>query len=490
MKFDLFKLIKSLSPGEKRAFKMQCKKQSRQKAYLDLYDIIDQSEFMDIAEVEKIFYKKHPGKSIDNSVQYLMKTLTDTLVQIRIGYDPQFQIYQGLMRSKVYFERSIPEEGYREILKVKSLAASHQYHTMQYLAGRLELAYFSERSFADITDHELINLQTKGRNLLLLLRQIQEHHSLYELLQHRLVHSGKSLSNKDLKKLNDLVLSELSLITRGVQRSFESQKLHLLFQSFFFTHSGDYPSALKIFTRLNLLFEEHERMWDQPPYDYLNSLEGILDSLRTMNHFDEMQVYIQKVRNLSQRNFSDHFISLCQLITHTYQLVVYIHSDRLEDARKLTKSIDKTFLKKSGITDHKRQTHLFFYSSLTYFRLREWKKMSKYLNQTTTGSQYQSTLYKATRLLNILAHYEMKDLDFLDYEIRAYKRNFRKSGPMLQIERLVFKVIKFDPDWNNPPSKKQFLLRIGPKIEKIRANKYEHQLLRYFDFTKWIEEKL
>ncbi|WP_236978220.1 hypothetical protein [Membranihabitans maritimus] len=490
MKSELIQLIKTLSAGEKRTFKLQTKKQSTEKAYLDLYKIIDQSKTIDASSIEKEFNTLHPEKSIENAAQYLMKILTDTLIDIRIGYDPQFQIYQQIMRSKVFFERSIPEEGYKELLKAKILAEKYQNHLMHYNTRRLELDYLSKRSFEGISDHDLVNLQTKSKNLLQLLRQVQEHHSLYELLEYRLINSGSSLSENDRKKLNDLVLTELSLITRGVQHSFESQKLHLLFQSFFFTHTGDYLSAMKIFKRLNNLFEENRTIWDQPPYDYLHALEGILDSLRTINQFDEMELYINKVESLTSIKNSEHFVTICQIIALTYQIARLINSNQLHKAKTLVENIDHKFLENPGIADHKRLTHLFFYASLTFLLLEDIKKAGKYLNQISVESRQQSALEKASRLLNILVHYEMNDQDYLEYVIRSYKRNFRKRGPMLQTERLVFKLIKFDPDRNSPPSKKHYLKKIQSKLDAVRSDKYEHQLLRYYDFTDWIEGKL
>lgn len=108
-------------------------------------------------------------------------------------------------------------------------------------------------------------------------------------------------------KLNDLLISELSLITRGSQHNFESQKLHLLFQSFFFVNISDYKSSLKSFYDLNNLFESNESVWNFPPYDYLSTLEGILDNLRTIKYFNEMEYYINKIDILTEKKYPENF---------------------------------------------------------------------------------------------------------------------------------------------------------------------------------------
>lgn len=95
----------------------------------------------------------------------------------------------------------------------------------------------------------------KAKLTLQSLRQLHEHYSLYELLSYRLMKGALAIDGKSDKKINDLILSELSLTTRGSQYEFEPQKLHLLFQSFFFIHTGEYCSSLRIFNELNKLFD-------------------------------------------------------------------------------------------------------------------------------------------------------------------------------------------------------------------------------------------
>src|SRR5690606_22866663 len=127
-----------------------------------------------------------------------------------------------------------------------------------------------------------------------------EHYSLYELLRLRLTSGKLALKNSKNsdKQTTDLVLGELALSTRGNQHQFEPQKLHLLFQSFFFIHSGEYPSALRVFRKLNAYIDAQVNMWEFPPYDYLSALDGILNSLRSIGYIDEMKEFIQKIEEL------------------------------------------------------------------------------------------------------------------------------------------------------------------------------------------------
>lgn len=53
----MLRLVKSLSSSEKRQFKMATKKQQQSKAYVFLFDLIDQSEQADWKQLKTAFKK-------------------------------------------------------------------------------------------------------------------------------------------------------------------------------------------------------------------------------------------------------------------------------------------------------------------------------------------------------------------------------------------------------------------------------------------------
>lgn len=488
-KTSLARLVRSLSAAEKRQFKLYCKMRSGRQDFLRLFNVIDRQRPHSSTDLESAFALACPGKSFENTAQYLFKVLTDMLVQLRSRNDKWFQQHFSLMKAKLLFDRSLTDEGYSELRKAKKIAEEVQDHQIHYVACRQELNHLSEISFPGISEKELIQLQMKAKNSLRISRQVQEHYSLYELLKYRLVHLGKSLSDEDKKKLNDLLISELSLITRGGQSGFESQKLHLLFQSFFFTDIGDYRSSLKIFKRLNQLFEDNRQTWTLPPYDYLSSLEGILDSLRTIRYYDEMDYYIKKVEHLAGEKHTEHFQVIAAQIAGASRLNVLISQGKLEQARAFIAALDPTLIRKPKIVDNERMAELLFYVGLVFFCRGGLKTAHRHIQLALETARQRSSLYKASRLIYVLLHYEMDDSEFLDYEIRSYKRAARKKGPLLKIEQLIFKIIKFDPRRNSKAKNRRFWKIIQPQLDELEKDKYEKQVLKYYDIGTLVQDK-
>lgn len=489
--FELEKLIRSLSASEKKHFQRYCAKFKGPKDYLLLFNLAVEHTDGNGNSWKQRFKETNPSKSFENTASYLYKVLTDVLVQIRIEQDTWYLQHQSLLKARLCFERSIPNRAHKELQKAFKLASGSQNHAVAYQAARMELTALADIGFPNLSEQQLVDKQMKAKHTLQSLRQLHEHYSLYELLSHRLTKGALTVDGSSDKKINDLILSELSLTTRGSQHQFEPQKLHLLFQSFFFIHTGEYRSALRIFNDLNKLVESNESMWDYPPYDYLSALDGILDSLRSIGFYREMAHFIDKTVMLSERAYPDHFRSLAILTAQVYRLSMYIGIGNLQEALLL---LDKYSSERqhTAITDgHEKQLEYLYFEGLANFLSQQWNRTNKFLNQFFAAAKQNAQLpvYRAGRLLQILLCYELGDMEYLEYEVRSYKRAFSKFGKAYLTEKLIFNTIASDPKRRGNAWKATALKKMTAKLGGIRNEKKELQLLKFFDYSKWLLSK-
>lgn len=490
LKQDLKKLVLSLSGSERRHFKSGYAAPGADKDYMNLFDLMCKEDGKDLADdIESRFKKAHPRKSFDNTAAYLYKVLTDMLVQMRIDHDNWFYSHHCLMKAQLCFERSIPERGLKELGKIKIMAKERQDNLMHYAASRMELSSLSEDSFPDLSEQQLVDLQMKAKRSLQNLRQTHEHYSLFELLNHRLRAQDIPSGDQADKKLNDLLLSELSITTRGSQQSFESKKLHLLFQAFFLSRIGDYSSALNIFKALNVLFEQHPQLWSWPPYDYLSALDGILDSLRSIGYHEEMDFFTRKIQMLSTGNYPDHFLQAARQSLLIYELNAAIGKKDYDGALTLIEK-NKSFLPKSKqAVNSDKQLELLFFLSVSYFLNKDLHMANKYIAlgilQDKQGSKH--LIYRVSRLLRMVIHFEMDNLDYLEYEIRTHKRLFHKTGKSFALERLLFQVFLSNPRRSSTAKMRPIWKKQQELKDKLKRKADEKELLKYFDFLTWMD---
>lgn len=485
---SLVKLINSLSGSEKRYFKLQSKMQSGEKEYLKLFELIDNCKDHDIQKVKVDFKKCFPDGSWENTCIYLGNQLIDSLVRAKKEKDVFFDLLHQLQEIKILKERSLDEEAFKQIKKVQKKAAQFQMHWIEYYCHRYELNHHADKNFSALSDDELIKLQMKGKDVLKSLNHIHDHYALYEMLKHRLVHVGKIVSEEGKKKLNDLLLSEMVLIS-GKGKSFTSQKLHLLFQSFFFTDIGDYRSALKSFYQLNELLEKNEAFLDNPPLDYLSALTGIIDSLRILGNNDEIIYYLNKIKMLDQIFYPEFFRYLVRKTFHTEQIIILLQSKKVNEAKEYIEQVPTDIFDSYKMVDEEKQSELYFYCSLVYFEMRNYKKAHLFVRGIMTQLRLPEHLLisKAIRLINIVIYYAKGDLLHLEYEVRSYKRYFLQTK-LFRTEKLLFAMITASL------GKKRMLFygaeykRITNELESLCKDPYEQRLLKYFDFARWIQQ--
>jgi hypothetical protein len=487
---SLIRLIGSLSGPEKRFFKLQSKIQKGSKEYLLLFDLIEQSKTHDVNQLSEEFKKLSPEGSWNNTCIYLGNMLLDSLVRAKTEKDVFFDLLQQIQEIQILKERSLEQEAFKKAKKVQQKAALYQLHWVEYFCHRYQLNYYSENNFSDIDDETLVKLQMKGKEILKGLNHIHDHYSLYELLKYRLIHIGKVVSDEGKKKLNDLMLSEMVLVA-GKSRSFSSQKLHLLFQSFFFTDIGDYKAALKSFYQLNDLLEKNEAFLDNPPLDYFSALNGIIDSLYVMGNNTEVPYYLEKIKNLDQPSYPEYFRYLVRKTVYSQQIVRLLHDKDTDAAIHLVNSIPTDVFDSYAMVDEEKQSEVYFYCSLVYFQQKNWKKAHWFLTEIMNRVKLpdQLLISKAIRLLNIIIYYEKGEIPHLEYEIRSYKRYF-VTAKLLKTEKLIFKIIT-----SSAPNKRLLLMtnekkKIVSELAGITNDKYERQLLKYFDFTGWLSNIL
>jgi hypothetical protein len=488
----VIRLVKTLSKSEKRQFRLYTRKHVGAKEYLTLFDLIDKHDFSNREQLEEKFRRSHAGASLDNTARYLLRILTDCLIQTRVKEDDTFQLLYGMLRVNMLKERNLPEEGYRELKKLQQVASATQDRFISYLFSRHELNHLATFNFPGLTEKKLVELQMKARNAIKDIRSAHEHYSLYELLKYRLLHTDKAVSEEKKRQLNDLVLSEMSIVNAKAGNSLESRKLHLLFQSSFFTNIGDYRSALKTFYQLNGLFEKNKVLWQHPPLDYLAALDGILDSLRTIGHYDEMAFYVAKLSQLDDAAYPEYFRYMVRKSVMLYQLLFMMGRGEHAAAVSYIERSDTALLKAYSMADEEKQCELSFCVGLAYYYTGHYKKAQQHINEIVLIGKvsHQSVIYRAARLLNILVHYEGGNLAYLDYEIRSFKRTFQYASARLKIESMLFKTIKAAPSKNTPARNGLLWDKIRPMLESAEKDKYEMQLRKYFDFPGWIKQQL
>lgn len=483
-------LVNSMTQPEKKAFKISSQQRKSAPAYLSLFNIISKNRTAGTDQVKKEFLSLNQKASFDATVKYLYKIILDTLLELRKEQDSYYKLFNSIMKARVLFEKSMFENCFELLEKVKKDSKKLENYYALLLASKLELEFLLALNFPMVDEKSLLNKHYKINEILSFIRKIHEQSSLYELLKYRVVYLGNVRSPQQKLNLNDLVVSEMSILASSNLENFEISKLHQLFQANYLISVGDYKSALRSYIELSSLFEKNKHLWNNPPIHYLLTLEGVLDSLRSIRNYEGMQYFIVQLKKLESPSVNFNANASC--LVFLYELFPKLDKgDFTSAAEHLEQNLD-TLYSKMHLLNPTRQAELSLYAALIFFGRKDFKKAHKFLNMIILKRKnyYYMPLYRTIRLVNLMILNEIGDFPLISYETRSIKREMKEIDKGYQIEKTM---LSFLNKQNMPATirKREILWeKFSGEVELLRNDIFEQQVLRIFDFTAWIESKI
>lgn len=486
---SLIHLINNLTKQEKKEFSLYISNKP-EKDYIFLFRLIDDKKISDPEELKMAFLAAKPASSFNTVVIYLFDLLIDILTRLRTEQDSYYLLFNELLHARVLYEKSMYQECFQVLKKVKEKAVYYENHFALLVAQRLELNYLLTLDFEDMDEQKLLNKQYKMNNTLKSIRQLNEQSSLYELLKYRMINRGASRSLEETQKLDDLVTCEISIVASAGVENFEIKKNHQLFQANYFITVGDYKAAFNSFVELNKLFEENSHLWNNPPVYYLMTVEGMLESLRIMHNYEGMNYFIEKLAKLSSPSSS--FQLNVMYVIFIYRLFSFIDAGDFDKAGIWIAEHQASLIDKMLLLKEQQQAEMSLYIALIHLGNGEYRKARKRLSATIgRGHLYSLPLFRTIRIVNVMIHYELGDVDYIQSEIRSIKREMSKNkGYNLKVESFLLKFLNYSFADTNRKKRAEIWESMAEEVHALYADKYETQILRKFDFVAWVEAKI
>lgn len=483
---SLVLLTQSMSLAEKKAFTIRSMRAKAKPDYQILYDIIEKNREFPAESLLSEYKKVCPESSVETTTKYLYELLLESMLSLRKNQDSFYILFNKILKARILYEKSLFDECFDLLEDIIIQAEKFENYYALLLALRLELDYLLALKFLNLNEKTLLQKQFKINQAIKYLRKINEQASLYENLKHRITYKGHARSQKQKEQLNDLVYSEISIVASLTEDNFEISKLHQLFQSNYLISVGDYQSALNSYVELNNLFEANKPFWSNPPIYYLETLEGVLESLRGIRNYAGMTYFIDQIKTIKSQSVS--FRINLTIITFLYELFPFLDTGDFANSLALMKRYRESLFDKLFSLNRARQADLCLYTSLVYFGNSEYHKAHKFLNQIILRGKnfYYLPLYRTIRLVNLMILYKLGDFDLIRYEIRSMKRDSTDTTSNYKIERFLFKFLTRELPLVSA-KRQQLLVRTLKEFNDINQDVFEKQILRIFDFTAWVE---
>lgn len=480
----LILMVPSLTKAEKRAFTIA----NKEFDYYLLYQLILENQNEDSKAIDAKYKALRPTSNTNVTALYLFDKIIDTLCAIEEKKNISMQLIKKIQAARVLMRKSF-YTGVMDILdEVKQVSKRNKQNEIFLLASQTELDLLLKLDFVGISEEELIQRHYEVEESIKAIWKSEGVASLYDLMKYRTYHYDIMRSEEQKNKLNDLLMSELSINSSQGEMNFEAMKFHQLFQATYLMGVHDYKAALRALKELINIFKENPHVWENNQYYYIEAVETALQSLRYSKQYESMQYFIDQLDEVWANNKT--IKAYLNLIRLQYKIIPYIdrgdfkeaYSSLHEDIELAYKSIEHVNLDK--------QAELHLYAAIIHFGIENFVRVREVLTPIIFHTKVYAMLpiMRTIRLLHLMAIYELDTIEEFDFELKSFKRKLGGNKRNYKVESLVLRFIQRPKHYfkNRNDEWKKWEV----EIKEIREDVFEKQLLNLFDFTMWIESKL
>ncbi|MBL7825029.1 MAG: hypothetical protein JNJ57_00245 [Saprospiraceae bacterium] len=486
----LFRLIQSLSPSEKRYFRIFIRgKTDRDSKYLQLFEAIATQETF---EEEKFKSKIYKGEAVQGKKYSELKAyLYDLLLKCLQSFDEpnmiDYKIDQLLQSTAVLFKRGLYSDCRELLQKAKKIAVKHECFAelLEIIRWEKQLAY--TKMDADFLDKNLEHLHFEEQKALEQLNNAifyrKSFFEVYAAVKREALHRNKDRMAQLRNIIDQEPFSSLDYAISHKARVQQLRTLNLYYYSAI-EHENFYESG----TQLILLIESQPHFLNDNLSDYIAALSNQVLACGLMKKYDEVLLCLKKLKELKPITEDDRIKIHRQYYTNFFALCTY--SGDFEAARYEMKNCQA----EAAMFDPRGyETASFYYQyALICFGCNSFQDALHYLNQwhNQPKSVEREDLQSIARIFTLILHFEMKNSVLMESLLRSASRFMKKKNRIFALEQ---RLIHFFSELIRLPSGKSQLEafhKMHQQLGELQHDPSTKALLQTFDLDAWLVSKI
>ena len=491
-KDPLFSLIKSLSKSEKRQFKLYAGRLegNTQSNFMALFVLMDKLNVYD----EKLILARTGIKKqqISNTKAHLYRQILISLRLSPIHQNSITQIREQIDFATILYTKGLYKQSLRLLDKTKSVAVAKEQYNLAYEIIELEKVIESQyitRSMSDRADTLAIEAKNINQKNMVTSKLSNLSLQLYSwFLKH-----GYARNDKDTQTVEQYYADRIPKY-KFSELGFTS-KMYLyqanLWQGFI---TQDFLSCYRNSQKLVQLFHDLPDMKKLHPVFYLKAVNYLLESLfylQKKDKFKEILDELTKEINEEKIFSSENTQNLCFLYLYQHKINSFYLTGDFKKGTEFVKDV----LIELDKTDKKIDAHhvmLFYYKiACMYFGAGDYEHCIFYLNKIIKNKdlKMREDLLCYTRVLNLVAHYESGDDEYIEELIKSTYKFLLKMNNLYEVQR---KMIKFLRNLSNlyPHELRKAFKELYEELKIYEDHPYEKRSFLYLDILSWLESNI
>ncbi|MCO5241851.1 MAG: hypothetical protein M9904_17550 [Chitinophagaceae bacterium] len=489
---ELFQLVKSLEKAEKRNFKLfvQRNATSADMKTVQLFDALDKLEDYD----EDTLLKRNTDikkQQLSNLKAHLYKQILASLRILKDDNNIQLQLHELMDYSRILYDKGLYLQSLKTLEKVKEYA--REQHQVTYLLQtlifekKIEALYItrSMENRAEILAKEVedadnrLTMMNKLSNLSLQL------YSWY-------INLGHARGDKDRMAIKAFFESNLPTTAAHYNGFYER---HYLYESYCWY--GFILQDLLMYYRYCQkwvdAFEQESLMKKVDTPLYIKGVHNLLNAHFVLQNYDKFNITLNAFEQFchsKQADSNDNIRVQSFIYLYTAKLNKHFLEGSFTAGLKLVPEIESRIAKFRLKMDRHRILVFYYKIACLYFGSGDNEKAIEYLNRIINWKvDLRTDLQCYSRLLHLIAHYELGNYTLLEYLVKSVYRFMAKMQNLSIVEEEIFRFLRKSFHIDQRQMKTAFVALKG-KLEKYKDNPLESRSFMYLDIISWLESKI
>ncbi len=488
----LFQLIKSLEKSEKRNLKLFVKRNpgSESLKSMQLFDVLEKMPEYD----ERALLKKASSltkQQLSNTKALLYKQILSSIRVLKDYTNVDIQLREMADHARILYNKGLYMQALKILDRLKEVARS--YHQLTHLQQALFFekkveALFITRSLKNRAD----DLANEADNVNLSLRNANRLSNLNLQLYSWFIQHGHARNENDLKSIQ--LFFDTNLPENAAQLQGFYERVYY-FQSY----------AWYAFIRLDFLmfyrycqkwvdeFELQPRMKEVETAMYIKGMHNLMSAHFNLLNYERLSGCIKTFKlfaktNLVQHNENNRIIAYQYL----YTAVINLHflDGSFHKGLKMVPFLEEMLVAYEKYLDRHRIMVFYYKIACLYFGSGDNKNTITYLNRIIhQKDDLRTDLQCYSRLLHLIAHYELGNFDLLQYLIKSVYRYMAKMENISLVEEAILGFLKRALQFKAATIRPEFEKLLN-QLKKYQSHKLEARAFAYLDIISWLESKL
>ncbi|HJU65131.1 MAG TPA: hypothetical protein VJ596_05605 [Gemmatimonadaceae bacterium] len=478
---QLFDLIRSLTPSEKRYFKLQASIAGSSHNYVRLFDAVDAQSRYDEDALRARFRGAAFVRQLHVTKNYLTRLILRSLRSYHASSTQDATLKELLRDAEVLFRKELFDHCEVVVRKAEAIAERYEKQgaLLEALGWRRRLLL--ARHGALERREEIKALLQRERACIGRLATLNGYWSL------TMDSVEMSARRPDELRRHPLITQVSSADTLQAR----TLRWHILYVHAAVT--GDETGAEQHITRLIELLERHPEQIREDPTSYITALNNKVGVLLQRRRLHAVPELLERIRSVPERyQGGRHTAVSIRVILRTYnvELEMYRDSGAAEKGIALVATVDR-FLSTHGSAVPREYALLFYYQfAYLHFMHGDFSKALFWLNRIIGGSfdSLREDIQSFARLLHLVIHFELRNFGVLKYAVDSCRRFLRKKRELHDFERILlrfFSKASMSPTRSHP----ELLRQLHADLFPPSTPKMDRDALDYFDVRGWIESK-